>query len=183
MSAALIGNIIANSITHQATILQVDLFVLLIHYYAQENLTCELIMCITSSRRVIDIKATTEKQSTIVDQLQPAHALYGCDAVSRVYWIGKGTVLKVIRSLNPLNNLRKVSARMDDVIEESGRFIAACYGSHERTNMSAIRYDIWTSKMANKKLTAVPQLKTLPPTTEVFGEHVHRAHSRVVIWR
>ncbi|KAK2147615.1 hypothetical protein LSH36_544g03002 [Paralvinella palmiformis] len=72
---------------------------------------------------------------------------------------------------------------MDDVIEESGRFIAACYGSHERTNMSAIRYDIWTSKMANKKLTAVPQLKTLPPTTEVFGEHVHRAHSRVVIWR
>ncbi|KAK2153873.1 hypothetical protein LSH36_282g01033 [Paralvinella palmiformis] len=49
--------------------------------------------------------------------------------------------------------------------------------------MSAVRYDIWTSKMANKKLTTAPQLKTLPPTTEAFGEHVHRAHFQVAIWR
>jgi hypothetical protein len=59
-----------------------------------------------------------------------------------MYGIGKGTVLTVIRSLNPLNNLGKVSARMDEVIEESVRFIAACYGSRERTNMLAARYDI-----------------------------------------
>ena len=149
-----------------------DVFVLPIHYYAQEYSTFHLIMCGTSSRRVIDIKATTEKHSTIVDQLLSVQALSGCDTVSQMYGIGKGTVLKVIRSLNPLNNLVKVSARMDEVIEESVRFIAACNGSHERTNMSAARYDIWTSKMANKKLTTAPQLKTLPPTTEAFGEHV-----------
>ena len=160
-----------------------DVFILLIHYYAQEHLTCDLIMCGTSSRRVIDIKATTDKHSTIVDQLLPAHALSGCDTVSQMYGIGKGTVLKVIRSRNPLNKLGKISARMDEVIEESVRFVAACYGSRERTNMSAARYDIWTSKMANKKLTTAPQLKTLPPTTEAFDEHVHRAHFQVAIWR
>ncbi|KAK2153152.1 hypothetical protein LSH36_305g00040 [Paralvinella palmiformis] len=71
---------------------------------------------------------------------------------------------------------------MDEVIEGSVRFIAACYGSHERTNMSAARYDIWTSKMANTKLTTALQLKILPPTTEAFGEHVHRAHFQVAIW-
>ena len=60
---------------------------------------------------------------------------------------------------------------MDDVIEESGRFIAACYGSHERTNISAARYDIWTSKMANKKLTTALQLKTLPSATEAFDDN------------
>jgi len=112
------------------------MFVLLIHYYALEHLTCDLIMCVTSSRRVIDIKATIQKHSTIVDQLLPAHALFGCDTVSQM----------------SLTNLGKVSARMDEGIKESVRFIDACYGSHERTNMSAARYDIWTSKMANKKL-------------------------------
>jgi len=55
-----------------------DVFVLLIHYYAQENLTCDLIMRGTGSRRVIDIKATTEKQSTIVDKLLPALVVTQC---------------------------------------------------------------------------------------------------------
>ncbi|KAK2141525.1 hypothetical protein LSH36_1087g00012 [Paralvinella palmiformis] len=73
-----------------------DVFVLLIHYIAQEHLTCDLIMCGTSSRRVIDIKATTDKHFTIVDQLLPAHALSGSDIVSQMYGIGKGTVPKVI---------------------------------------------------------------------------------------
>jgi len=49
-----------------------DVFVLLIYYYAQAHLTYGLIMCGTSSRRVIDTKATTEKHATIVDQLLPA---------------------------------------------------------------------------------------------------------------
>jgi len=40
-----------------------DVFVLLIHYYAQEPLTCDLIRCGTSSHRMIDTKATTEKHS------------------------------------------------------------------------------------------------------------------------
>jgi hypothetical protein len=152
-----------------------DMFVLLI-----QHLTCDLITCGTSSRRVIDIKATTEKYSTIVDQLLPAHAVTGCDAVSQMYGIGRCTVFKVIQSLNPLNNLGKVSARMGEVNEESIGLIAACYGSHERTNMSAGRYDIWTSVMANKMTTA-PQLKTLPVTTGAFGEHIHRTHFQVTI--
>ena len=92
-------------------------------------------MCGTSSRRVIDIKATTDKYSTIVDQLLPAHALVGCDTVSQMCGIGKRRVLKVIRLLNPPKNLGKV-------FEESVRFNVACYGSPKRTNMSAARYDI-----------------------------------------
>ena len=37
---------------------------LLIHYSAQEHLTCDLSICGTSSHGVNDIKATTEKHST-----------------------------------------------------------------------------------------------------------------------
>ena len=72
----------------------------------------------TSSRQVIDIKATTEKYSTSVDQLLRAHALSGCDTLSEMYGIGKGTVLEVMRSRNP--------ARMDEVIDDSVRVNAAC---------------------------------------------------------
>ena len=49
--------------------------------------------------------------------------------------------------------------------------------------MTAVRFDIWSQKMGNKKLTAAPQLKSLPPTTEAFTEHVHRAHFQAAVWR
>ena len=63
-------------------------------------MTRDLIMRGTSARRVIHIKGTTEKQSTVVYQLQPARTLSGCDTVSQMNGIGKDTVLKVILSLN-----------------------------------------------------------------------------------
>ena len=51
--------------------------------------------------------------------------------------------------------------------------------------MSVVRYSVWASKMANLKLTSAPKLKTLPPTTAAFGEHVRvrRAHFQAAIWR
>ena len=49
--------------------------------------------------------------------------------------------------------------------------------------MTAVRFDVWSQKMANKKLTAAPQLRTLPPTTEAFSQHVQRAHLQAAIWR
>ena len=80
-----------------------DVLVLLVHFYAQEHFTCDLAMSGTSAGRVvIDIKATTAKHRTIVDQLLPAHALSGCDTVSQLYGIGKGTVMKMINSHHSL---------------------------------------------------------------------------------
>ena len=52
-----------------------DVLVLFIHFYAQEKLKCELIMPGTSSKRAaIDIKATTNTNIDIAQQLLPAHA-------------------------------------------------------------------------------------------------------------
>ncbi len=49
--------------------------------------------------------------------------------------------------------------------------------------MSEIRYDIWSSKMANAKLTSAPDLKSLPPTVDAYEVHVRRAHFQASIWR
>jgi len=82
-----------------------------------------------------------------------------------------------------LKNLGHLDLDFLDVISEATSFLAACYGSKERDNMTAVHFDIWSQKMGNKKLTAAPQLKSLPPTTEAFTEHVHRAHFQAAVWR
>ena len=48
--------------------------------------------------------------------------------------------------------------------------------------MSEIRYGVWSSKMAKHKINNTPTLKSLPPTSAAFGEHVSHAHHQKMIW-
>ena len=162
-----------------------DVFILLLFFYAQQQLTCGVTMRSTNSShmKILDVQATVNENKDIVNQLLPAHALSGCDTVSQLYGIGKGTVLRILKSGRTLSNLGMISASMSDVIEEATSFISACYGSSDAVNMSDARFSTWTSKMANKKLKSAPLLKTLPPTTESFEEHVYRAHLQTALWR
>ena len=161
-----------------------DVFVLLVHFYIQENLSCKLFVSGTSTnRRTIDIKETAKKHSQIADQLLPAHALTGCDTVSQLYRVGKTTAVKMINSGHPLNQLGVPTADLESVLNQAVKFIAACYGFPGVNSMSDARYEAWTSKMANKKLTSAPELKVLPPTSDAFKLHVYRAHLQAAIWR
>ena len=49
--------------------------------------------------------------------------------------------------------------------------------------MSALRHQVWVSKMGNNKLNAAPELKVLPPTSAAFLELTKRAHLQVAIWK
>ena len=49
--------------------------------------------------------------------------------------------------------------------------------------MSAVRFDVWSSKMVNKICTSAPELKSLPPTTDAFKQHVYQAHFQAALWR
>ena len=72
---------------------------------------------------------------------------------------------------------------MENIVVEGTQFISSCYGSKIKTNMSDVRYQQWPSKTAKKKSSSRPSLKTLPPTTESFREHVKRAHFQVAVWK
>ena len=160
-----------------------DVFVLLLHFFKSESLTCDLVMLGTChSRTSVDIKATAQKCADFVSEILAAHVVSGCDTVSYLWGIGKGTVVKCLMGGYQLKNLGHLSY-FSDVISEATSFLAACYGSKERDNMTAVRFDIWSQKMGDKKLTAAPQLKSLPPTTAAFTEHVHRAHLQAAVWR
>ena len=66
---------------------------------------------------------------------------------------------------------------------EATEFYVACYGSPKRSDMSAVRLDVWSSNMANTSCTSAPELKSLPPTTYAFKQHVYLPYFQAALWR
>ena len=163
-----------------------DIFDMLMHNYLKCQLTCNIFMCGTSAGRTsADIRASAKKHADIVDALLPAHVISGCDTVSSMYGIGKGKVITTLKtgnhSLSKLGSLEEGDLRQAS--QQCVAFAAACYGFPHETNMSALRYKVWTKKMGNHNRTKAPELRSLPPTTEAFHQHVLRAHLQAAIWR
>ena len=72
-----------------------DVFVLLLHFFKSESLTCDLVMLGTChSRTSVDIKATAQKCADFVSEILAAHVVSGCDTGSYMWGIGKGTVVE-----------------------------------------------------------------------------------------
>ncbi len=163
-----------------------DVFVLLVHYYADKKLTSALVMEPTSQgRSSVNIGSTVAKHQSIALQLLLAHALTGCDTVASYFSIGKSTVVKTLEAGNRLNHLGNPMASLEDVLCESAAFVAACYGQkcqpHE--TMTDIRYKVWVSKTGRKSACLLPKLKVIPPTSQSFKENTKRAHFQACIWK
>ena len=136
-----------------------DVFVLLLHHYHTKELTCKLMMIGTSpGRKRINTPATLEEHSHIIGDLLAAHALSGCDTTSTLYGIGKCTVLRVLKSGRSVEKLGHIDEHDADVLLQCTAFIAACYGYTDETDMTAVRFKFWTSKMGNHKISCAPKL-------------------------
>ena len=139
-----------------------DVFVLLAHYFAEENLPVSLIMESTSrSQSSIDIGATVAKHSGIVPQFIVAHAVSGCDTVGCNHGIGKTKIVKALSAGIELNPLGDPKASLDDAMKESTYFVGACYGQKcdPSDTMSSIRYKVWVSRTGRKGASILPKLK------------------------
>ena len=107
-----------------------DVFILLLHFYAELGLTCSLTMEATSSdRTLIDIPATVKKHTDIVTNLLAMHCPSGCDTVGQMYGIRKGKTLMSLTAGYSLCKLGCIDASMTDVITEATQFIGQCFGS------------------------------------------------------
>ena len=58
------------------------------------------------------------------------HAISGCDTVPMLFGIGKIKALNTLAT-NSLNLMGKRDAGINDVMLESKKFVAACYGEKE----------------------------------------------------
>ncbi len=125
-----------------------DVFLLLVHHYAVQQMTCTVIMEGTSSgRTVVDIGETAKKHAAIVTQLLALHAITGCDTVAQLTGIGKITAIKTLLAGQSLKLLGEELTKKD-IAEECTQFIAACYGSKKK-NMSQARIKAWSRKMGH----------------------------------
>ena len=161
-----------------------DVFLLLLHFTHSNNIDTPVFMEATSGdRTVVDIIKTKVKHTSLCSRLLAAHALTGCDTVSKMYGIGKITALTKLAKGMQLNHLGNLESDMDDIIKQSSSFIASCYGRDPELPYDEARYAAWLAKTGNKKARKVPDLKTLPPTSEALQEHIKRAHIQVAIWK
>ena len=61
-------------------------------------------------------------------------------------------------------------------IAEATVFMAVCDGSKERSNMSNVRKEVWSMKLAKLNAIKAPDLKALPPNPESFEQNEQRSH-------
>ena len=162
---------------------ETDVFVLLLHHYHMAGLEVPLTMESPSKERaILDIKLTQAKHKEIVTNLLPAHAISGCDTVACYLGIGKGRVIKHLKEGCDLSAIGNVDAPLQQVIDQATRFISACYGMKDSTDMSHTRLLVW-GKKNGKGHSSFPNLSSLPPTREAFIKNVKRAHFQTVLWR
>ena len=73
-----------------------------------------------------------------------------------MYGGGKLTGKKTLAAGHSLQKLVNVDASIDDVIAEATVFMAVCDGSKERSNMSDVRKEVWSMKMAKPNAIKAP---------------------------
>ena len=158
-----------------------DVFVLLLYYYHVIRMTNTVTMeSPIKGRAVIDVSKLL-KNSDIVHELLPAHALSGCDTVAGCYGIRKGTVVNALRAGLSLSLLGSITSSIDSVISQVTAFMSYCYGQTNCSDsMSDTRLNVWASKIGKGSTSS--NLSSIPPTKEAFAENVKRAHFQACVW-
>ena len=79
-----------------------DVFILLCHFCNSEEWNAKVFMngLTKDSSTTISINKTVKKHKSIVPSILAAHALTGCDSVSKLYGIGKAKAISALKSVS-----------------------------------------------------------------------------------
>ena len=162
-----------------------DILVLLVHHLNDEM---HDILFVPQNRRrfkqvsIRDIQQAVGKQTC--RQLLAVHAIGGCDTVSAIFGIGKGTVLKRLTAgtqfIASTDVLQDRCATVEDVISEGLKLLVGVYGGKPSESLNRLRYQLYC-KMATES-TLRPKPQRLPPTKASAQYHIMRAHLQAVRW-
>ena len=114
-----------------------------------------------------------------------AHALSGCDTTACYFGIGKGTIVKTLKTQNStLSSQGDPNANMEDGLHviQLSNFIAACYSVTVEQITIFVQQKVWSSQVG-KASSCAPKLCSLPPTSETFAENVKRTHLQTCVWK
>ena len=101
------------------------------------------------------------------------HAMLGCDSTSRVFGLGKGVLLKKIRSNLHLQQYANVfSSRQstnEDVKKAGEQTMVILYGGKKDDDLNFLRHKKFCEKVASNVASIEPQ--TLPPNSAAMKYH------------
>lgn len=160
-----------------------DIIILLVHHLRDNFHDINFVSQRGQSRRSIrQIQRHIGK--TACTQLPAIHAIGGCDTVSSMFGIGKGTVFQKLTGRSDLteltHTLQDVDATKESVLSSGLRLISVLYGEKPDELLNSMRYKTFCNLSANSLIKLKPQ--KLPPTERAASFHVMRAHLQAVRW-
>ena len=161
-----------------------DVLALLAYHMNDLNINTDISMQACSGQRnVICLNDVVERHRNIIGHILAAHALTGCDTTSALSGIGKSRMFNALSKFKgSLVAIGDEHAQQDDVFKQCDQFVASLY-SKEASTTNGLRCRMWKKKMADKKITNVPQLSKLPPTEPALHQHYLRAHLQTAFWK
>ena len=148
-----------------------DILILLLHYY---NMESNNNIFFTTDKNIRDKKIWNIREvknklpSEIVECILPIHAFLGCDAVSRVYSIGKGeeSLNKIIGNeefIRYFMTFNKEDAEKGDIADSGEKILCLLYSGYVDKPLNSLRYAIFCKKGSTGKIAVTPE--SLPPTS------------------
>ena len=165
-----------------------DLLVLLISkieeqhqdiYFAPKKKTAHM------TRRIWNIHALSRSMgNALCRSILFLHAIGGCDTTSRLFGVGKGTIVKKYIDTTGFREYVDMflqSSIADDIIRYGERALIHIYGGSSSTkSLTELRCTRFQQKTATR--TSYVQCKSLPPTSSSAKFHCLRVHHQLKEW-
>ncbi|ESP02014.1 hypothetical protein LOTGIDRAFT_157147 [Lottia gigantea] len=136
--------------------------------------------------KIWDIKRPKCVLGQEVCELLPfLHSITGCDTTSRLFGIGKGSVLK---KLIFNKHFREQAKRFDgaetksDVITTGEQILLSIYNGQEIDNLNSLRHQKFRTKV-NTHIASVVEIHSLPPTSSAAKFHSLRSYLQIQQWK
>lgn len=112
------------------------------------------------------------------------HAFLGCDTTSRIYGVGKGLLLKKIKTNSKLKQAAKefyaLDANPSHIADAGEEVFKIIYNAKENESLDTARYRKFHEKVATGLSHVEPQ--SLPPTKAAAKYHSYRVYLQICDW-
>ena len=114
--------------------------------------------------------------------LQP---IFGCDTTSRLYNIGKATIVKKFKAQAFLHQLAEIfnnpNATAKEIESAGERVLVNVYNGKNKESLNTLRYRRYCEKLATNTSQVEP--RTLPPTSAAAKFHSYRVFLQICQWK
>ena len=109
------------------------------------------------------------------------HAISGCDTTSKLYGIGKGSVMGKCNLIkNEVAPFLSETATHEEIEAAGRKILSLMYGEKNHSNLNRIRKNKFEQSVIKSMKTVV--IQKLPPTNNAAKYHSYRVYYQVQVW-